>query len=179
MLFEKPVVGSNSGGTLDIIKDGENGLLYESGDEKDLAKKILFLFNNKERALELGKKGRIYCENNFSDKKYIDGIKNIIEQVFLEERDLYGDLLSVLFESGEERITLKKDLEQLQFLLNSAKEKLKLSELETVRFKSDLDSIFMSREWKIAVMLQVIFKKLFPVKSKRRLVFEKSWFFIK
>lgn len=40
-----PVIGSNTGGTLEIIDDGINGYFYQSGDPADLAKKIIQLSN--------------------------------------------------------------------------------------------------------------------------------------
>lgn len=41
-----PIVGSNSGGTIEILKKGELGLLFESGNKNDLAEKL-------QRAIEL------------------------------------------------------------------------------------------------------------------------------
>jgi glycosyltransferase involved in cell wall biosynthesis len=41
-----PVIGSNVGGTKELIKDGENGFLVAPGDSNDLAKKILIILQN-------------------------------------------------------------------------------------------------------------------------------------
>jgi glycosyltransferase involved in cell wall biosynthesis len=40
------VIGSNIDGISEIIQDKENGLLFEVGNHKDLAEKMLFLWNN-------------------------------------------------------------------------------------------------------------------------------------
>lgn len=40
MMGQIPVIGSNSGGTKELIKHNQNGLLFESGNADDLAKKI-------------------------------------------------------------------------------------------------------------------------------------------
>ncbi len=40
-----PVIGANTGGTLEIIGDGQNGFLYEQGNEISLAEKVDFLLN--------------------------------------------------------------------------------------------------------------------------------------
>jgi glycosyltransferase involved in cell wall biosynthesis len=40
MAAAKPIIASRSGGLTDVIIDGENGLLFEPGDEKDLACKL-------------------------------------------------------------------------------------------------------------------------------------------
>lgn len=42
-----PVIGSNIGGIPELIKNEETGLLFESGNQEDLYKKIIYLWNNK------------------------------------------------------------------------------------------------------------------------------------
>ena len=49
MYYENLVIGSNSGCTPVIIKDNVTGLLYENGNCKDLAEKIIYAINNKEK----------------------------------------------------------------------------------------------------------------------------------
>lgn len=44
-----PVIGADTGGTLEIIEDGVNGYLYKAGDAPDLAEKIKMLENNYSR----------------------------------------------------------------------------------------------------------------------------------
>jgi glycosyltransferase involved in cell wall biosynthesis len=41
-----PVIAANSGGSLELVEDGFNGYLYQSGNAEDLAAKILCLNNN-------------------------------------------------------------------------------------------------------------------------------------
>ena len=41
-----PVIGANTGGTLEIMEDGINGYLYQAGDADDLAAKISVLASN-------------------------------------------------------------------------------------------------------------------------------------
>lgn len=43
-----PVIASNVGGIPEIIKDGENGLLFDPGNYKELANKIQLVINNPE-----------------------------------------------------------------------------------------------------------------------------------
>lgn len=49
-LFKKPFIGSNVDGIPELIQNNKNGLLFESGDYKELAGKINFLKENKEKA---------------------------------------------------------------------------------------------------------------------------------
>ena len=52
-VFNKPIIASNIGSFPEIIKDKENGLLFETGNANDLAKKIEMLINNPDLYLEM------------------------------------------------------------------------------------------------------------------------------
>lgn len=56
MLMGKPVIGANSGGTAEIIHDGETGLLYEPGDVSGLADRILWLQAHPEMLSVMGRR---------------------------------------------------------------------------------------------------------------------------
>jgi len=45
----KTVIGTNIGGTNEIIQDNKNGLLVKERDPEDIAKKIVYLYNNPEK----------------------------------------------------------------------------------------------------------------------------------
>jgi len=49
-----PVIASNLGGMADCIEDGKTGLLFKSGDPRDLAAKMQLLADNPSLARELG-----------------------------------------------------------------------------------------------------------------------------
>ena len=46
IIYGTPVIGADIGGIPEIIKNGNNGLLFQSASEDDLAEKILALWNN-------------------------------------------------------------------------------------------------------------------------------------
>jgi glycosyltransferase involved in cell wall biosynthesis len=48
MLLGTPVIASNAGGTPEILGYGKFGTLFESGNAKDLAEKIMYALENKE-----------------------------------------------------------------------------------------------------------------------------------
>ena len=72
MLLGKPVIGAKSGGTLELIKDGFNGLLYTVGDYHELAKKIEYIYFHREEALKMGENGfnwasKLFTKDNYSE----------------------------------------------------------------------------------------------------------------
>ncbi|MCW1297970.1 MAG: glycosyltransferase [Candidatus Parvarchaeota archaeon] len=44
-----PVIGSNIGGSKEMVKDGKNGFLFNAGDAEDLAKKMRMIMDEKTR----------------------------------------------------------------------------------------------------------------------------------
>jgi len=61
-----PVIASKIGGTSEIIKDGENGLLTEPGNSQDLADKLMFLYNNRSATRQYIEMARQDVEERFS-----------------------------------------------------------------------------------------------------------------
>ncbi len=70
MLLNKPVIGSNSGGTKELIQNGVNGLTYTFGDEQQLADQIQKLIHDTSLRDELAEYGKEFVQNNFSKEKY-------------------------------------------------------------------------------------------------------------
>lgn len=84
MSHGKLVIGADSGGTAEIIKDGHNGYLFEPGQALDLATKIAHIFNNPSLQEKLGKNAHSYVLDNFNSDsiyqplvKYMDKIESI------------------------------------------------------------------------------------------------------
>ena len=76
----KPVIGSNVGGIPDLIKDGKNGFLFEPKNSDNLAQKLRTLLKDKNLAMEMGKKGREFVQNKFSNENYITNYLQMIEK---------------------------------------------------------------------------------------------------
>jgi glycosyltransferase involved in cell wall biosynthesis len=62
MASGKPVVGSRVGGVVDVIKDGENGVLVEPNDVDGLADEIIQMWGGDERRIAMGSRGRAFAE---------------------------------------------------------------------------------------------------------------------
>lgn len=78
MALSKPVIASNVGGIPEIVKDGENGFLIEPKDTDLLAEKLSLLLGDKNLAESMGRRGREFCKNNFSNKNYIKSFTGMI-----------------------------------------------------------------------------------------------------
>lgn len=76
----KPVIGSKVGGIPDLVKDGQNGFLFETGNLDELTEKLRTLLKHPELAVKMGKQGREFIRSNFSNEKYI---KNYIQLIGL------------------------------------------------------------------------------------------------
>ncbi|MCO5230744.1 MAG: glycosyltransferase [Chitinophagales bacterium] len=64
-----PCLVSDIEGNKAIIEDGVNGWLFQTGDEKDLAKKIEVLFALPEQVAKMSQISRKYAEENFSQER--------------------------------------------------------------------------------------------------------------
>ncbi len=66
MSAAKPVVVTRVGGASEAVIDGETGFLVESGDDEAMAKRLVELLQNPEKAKRFGARGRQIVEENFS-----------------------------------------------------------------------------------------------------------------
>ena len=69
-----PIIATLTTGSKEIVKDGENGFLVPIGDSESLAKKILFLLNNPDKAKEMSQAGRKIVREKFNQDKIIKKI---------------------------------------------------------------------------------------------------------
>jgi glycosyltransferase involved in cell wall biosynthesis len=68
MALGKPVVATSVGGIPEIVHDGENGFLVEPGDIVALAGKLEILIKDEVLARKMGKEGKKFVQENFSNK---------------------------------------------------------------------------------------------------------------
>lgn len=77
----RPVVASAHGGTLDIINDNEDGILFEPNNSNDLEKKISYLIDNPEKRNKIAIAGYEKVRSKFSVENYVKKITEIYEQL--------------------------------------------------------------------------------------------------
>jgi len=76
----KPIIASNVRGLKELIIDGETALLFEAGSFRQMAEKMIYLLNDVNIALEIGKKARLLVEEKYS----IDKVVNMLEKLYIE-----------------------------------------------------------------------------------------------
>ncbi|HDN83241.1 MAG TPA: glycosyltransferase, partial [Candidatus Altiarchaeales archaeon] len=81
MSYKKPVIASNVGGIVDIVKDGETGLLVPEKNSQKLAEAIHTVLKNDELASRLGKQGYEFVSRNFNWARITDQLIEIYSQL--------------------------------------------------------------------------------------------------
>jgi len=77
MAAAKPVVASAAGGVLEIVLNGQTGLLVEPGDVQGFAEAMLSLLRHPERAAALGRAGRQRVEAHFTIERYVRQVQEV------------------------------------------------------------------------------------------------------
>lgn len=83
MAMGKPVICSRVKAQTDVVQDGVNGLYVPPGDPKALRDAILYLWENPEKAAELGKRGRSCVEANHTPERFYEGVKKAVEEAMI------------------------------------------------------------------------------------------------
>ena len=81
MKLGKPVVGARSGGTPEIVKEGETGYLYSPGDPRELADRIRDLYADSSAREAMGAKGRQRADERFTLERYGAEVEDILRRV--------------------------------------------------------------------------------------------------
>lgn len=81
LLYKKPVIGTDSGGIPDIIKNGETGLLIPPQDPVAMAEAIKLLLKDKRLARRLAKNGYRYARANFAPERVAAQMLQVYQRV--------------------------------------------------------------------------------------------------
>ncbi len=79
--FEKPVIGSKSGGVAEAVEDGVSGILVNPENTEQISEAVINLLTNKELVNKLGQGGRQRIEKEFNWPNQVKKIKEILEYV--------------------------------------------------------------------------------------------------
>lgn len=77
----KAVLASNMGGIPEVISDKETGLIFEAANKKDLRDKIIYMFANKNKVVEMGRKSAEKVKRESSPEDYYNDLIGLFERV--------------------------------------------------------------------------------------------------
>ena len=75
------VIGANSGGVVEIIEDGQTGLLFEAQNYESLASAIERLIGDNELLVTISKAGQAKCKEKFSNEKQFIKLENVLKEL--------------------------------------------------------------------------------------------------
>jgi len=76
-----PIIATNTGGTPEILKNGELGLLYPPGDIEAFSKNVIDLLDNPTKMIELGERAKKEAIERYSHESESKLIEEIIDRV--------------------------------------------------------------------------------------------------
>jgi len=79
MGYGKPVIASSAGGIVDIVADGETGLLVPPGDAEALAQAIRRAMDNPEDLSAIAKRGSEFAEHRFGWDAIVSDLKAVYQ----------------------------------------------------------------------------------------------------
>ena len=81
MMHHVPCIVSDSTGTSDYIKDGNDGFVFKSEDVKELSQKIQWCVEHKDKLQEMGDRAYHIYESFFSEKAFEDKLLGYVEEM--------------------------------------------------------------------------------------------------
>jgi glycogen synthase len=87
MAAQVAVIGTTTGGTGEILTDGETGLSFVAGDATSLAEKIALLVHNPELACRLGGLGHATVREHFSFDRMVGDLEGALQAIARRELD--------------------------------------------------------------------------------------------
>jgi glycosyltransferase involved in cell wall biosynthesis len=76
-----PVISTGVGSVPEIIEDGIDGMIIDSGDTEGLAAAIETLMGNEERAAAIGARARVKAEDRYSARGMVDSYARLFEEM--------------------------------------------------------------------------------------------------
>ena len=118
MINQTPVISYDINyGPSDFIKDGENGFLVKQYDINTLAEKILYLLNNPDKAVEMGKAAQRDVLEKIDDETLFLKWQDVLRQVYINSQsknDLINKaILQELIDTERVKIKLYKENHRL------------------------------------------------------------------
>jgi len=84
--MELPIVTTDVAGNAELIHDNHSGLAVPPYDASALARALEFLLDNKDKAVQFGKKARDFVVNNMTNELRVDKIEKIYYDILAEKQ---------------------------------------------------------------------------------------------
>jgi len=84
MAMSKPVIATNLGGPAEIVVQNETGMLVPANDPKAMADAVVFCLSSKERAREMGERGRKRFLEMFTSTRMVAETEKVYDEIFEE-----------------------------------------------------------------------------------------------
>jgi len=85
LAMERPVLATDIRGCREIIESGKTGILIPLKNPEKIAEAIIYLFENPEKAKEMGRKGREKTKREFDEKIIFSRIKKEYQRLMKEK----------------------------------------------------------------------------------------------
>lgn len=79
--LSKPVIAAKNGGLTELIKDRKTGLLFKSGNEKDLIEKLIWANDYKEELKQMGKMAKKEVLDKYNPEKHYQKLIKVYERI--------------------------------------------------------------------------------------------------
>jgi glycosyltransferase involved in cell wall biosynthesis len=88
MASGKPIVATNIGGVPEVVQEGVNGYLVQTGDYHALAQRINSLLADRDLAARMGENGRSIVKQRFTEQTMMQQIENLYAQTLAFKRSV-------------------------------------------------------------------------------------------
>lgn len=82
----KPVIGARIGGIPELVRHGDTGLTYPSGDVGALRAQLEHLIAHPAAAIDMGRRGRRMVETELSPERHYEGLMQVYEEARASQR---------------------------------------------------------------------------------------------
>jgi glycosyltransferase involved in cell wall biosynthesis len=81
MVMGKPVIASRIGGIPETVKHGENGMIVQPKNARDIADAAIYLLKNEELAKKMGENGKVFVQNRYSSSMIAKNYLHLYEEL--------------------------------------------------------------------------------------------------
>lgn len=165
MALGVPVIGTASGGTLELIQDNQTGLLFNPGDADALADALLKIRKNPQLARLFAEKAQVRISRLLNYEKNLSKLNRLLQEVDYSQQRTYG---RIFFTEALDAIRREvADKQSVDHYLEKSEERnhdLEVTNLEllsTVKnLQDERDALLQSSSWRLTQ----------PLRKSKRLV---------